>query len=546
MGMNALRRLSKQPRLVIVAAGLSSIVLLGLLDYLTGPEVSLSVFYLLPISVVTWFTDRRSGIVVATIGAAMWLVADLKSGAAYSNPLIPYWNAGVRCAFFLIAVYLESALKTSNQRLEARVEERTARLAAEIAERQRADQRLQQYAERLEILHEIDKAILDAQSPEATAQTVAYHLRQLLPCQRVSVTLLDFQSQQIVIFASAADEEVGEPSSGRRLPLDTFDNVAEMLELLRRGAAQLVPDLRDLALSSPSTREVLSQGFRSSISAPIITQEELIGILNLLTREPGVFTPEHVEIAREVANQLGVAIQHARLWDQLRSSREELQGLSQKLLNVQEAERRHLARELHDEIGQALTGLSLTLEMIAHLPTEAAANDLSDAQELVVDLMERVGNLSLELRPALLDDLGLLPTLLWHLERYSAQTHVKVAFKHSGLEGQRFAPECETTVYRIIQEALTNVARHAGVLEARVTLWADQGVLGLQIEDRGMGFDPEAVLAAGSSSGLASMRERARLLGGELTIESVPESGTRVIAEIPIGLTGHTQEGSSE
>ena len=532
--MNAFRYLRRQSKPLITAAGLTMVILLGLLDYVTGPEVSFSAFYLLPITLVTWLTDRRNGVLMATIGAATWLAADLASGARYSNAVIPYWNASVRFTFFLVIVYLEAALKTLNRELEERVEERTALLTAEVAERQRAEQRLQQYAERLEILHDIDRAILAAQSLEESAQTVVHHLREFLSCDRASISLFDFESHQLVIVA--ADDAGAGLAVGERIPLDTTSDIGEILELLRRGEVRLVQDLLGLTLKSTLTQNLLASGFRSLLRAPIVAQDELIGTLNLLAREPDIFTPEHVEIAREIANQLGVAIQHARLLTQLRSSRQDLQNLSQKLLGVQEVERRHIARELHDEIGQALTGLSLTLEMAARLTPDSAVDNLGRAHALVVDLMERVRNLSLELRPALLDDLGLLPTLLWHLERYSSQTNVKAVLKHHGLEGQRFAPEIETTAYRIVQEALTNVARHAGVHEVQVTLWADQGVLGIQIEDQGSGFDPEASLAAGGSSGLAGMRERALLLGGKLTIESALGLGTRVMAEVPIGI----------
>ena len=544
--MTLIQRLSKQPKQIILAAGVGLVALLGVFDFATGPQVSFSVFYLLPISMVTWLLNWRAGSLVATFGVATWLIADLLSGAVFSNALTPYWNAGVRFTFFMVVIYLESALKNLQHNLEARVENHTARLVAEIAERQRADQRLQQYAERLEILREIDQAILNAESLAASAQRVAFSLLKLLPCQRAGINLLDFQAGQVLTFAAEADGDTGGHSTERRLPLEMSGAAARLLEVLKRGEAQLVPDLQRLPPDAALTCKTPAAGFRSALSMPIVVQDELNGVLHLLAREPDAFRPEHVEIAREVANQLGVAIRDARLWDQLQSSREELQSLSRRLLAVQEAERRHVARELHDEIGQALTGLSLTLEMIGRLPGQVAAQPLKEARIMVVDLMDRVSNLSLELRPAMLDDLGLLPTLLWHFKRYSSQTRVAVAFQHSGLEDQRFAPECETTAYRIIQEALTNIARHAGVLEARVTLWVDQGVLGLQVEDRGVGFDPDTLLAAGSSSGLASMRERARLLGGKLTIESAPESGTRVMADLPIGPVSHSPAGSLE
>jgi signal transduction histidine kinase len=131
--------------------------------------------------------------------------------------------------------------------------------------------------------------------------------------------------------------------------------------------------------------------------------------------------------------------------------------------------------------------------------------------------------------------LGLLPALLWHFDRYTAQTNMRVTFKHSGLQRRRFAPEVETAAYRIVQEALTNVVRHAGVSEVTVRLWADQDRLGVQIEDRGTGFDPEAALATSATTGLAGMRERAVLLGGQLMVESAPGAGTHLTAELPLG-----------
>ncbi|MDE3091110.1 MAG: sensor histidine kinase, partial [Chloroflexota bacterium] len=206
----------------------------------------------------------------------------------------------------------------------------------------------------------------------------------------------------------------------------------------------------------------------------------------------------------------------------------------QRLVEVQEQERRDIARELHDEIGQSLTGLKVLLETQNGLLEEKVASDLRNAQALVGELVRKVRDLSLDLRPAMLDDLGLLPALGWYLERYTAQTRVQVTFKHTGVERRRFAPAVETAAYRIVQEALTNVARHAGVGAATVRLWANPDMLGVQIEDQGKGFDSAATLAQGETSGLTGMRERTILLGGDLTIESAPERGTRLTAELPL------------
>lgn len=209
-------------------------------------------------------------------------------------------------------------------------------------------------------------------------------------------------------------------------------------------------------------------------------------------------------------------------------------GSALQLAAAQEAERARIARELHDEVGQELTGLKFILEAVPGLPAQKVETQLRAAQETVNDLMTRIHDLSLDLRPAMLDDLGLLPALLWHIERYAARTGVHVAFQHTGLE-RRLSQPVETAAYRIVQEALTNVARHSGAREATVRVWVDAeaGTLGLQIADQGQGCDLKK-LGAGAAGGLPGMRERALLLKGHLEVESAPGAGTRVTAELPL------------
>jgi PAS domain S-box-containing protein len=197
-----------------------------------------------------------------------------------------------------------------------------------------------------------------------------------------------------------------------------------------------------------------------------------------------------------------------------------LEALSRRLLEVQEQERRALARELHDEIGQMLTALRLTLETGIRRAAEYQQS-LTEAQVVVQVLLEQVRNLSLDLRPQMLDDLGLLPALQWLLRRYTAKTGVVVQFAHEGIE-RRFPAEVETAAYRIIQEALTNVARLSGVDIARVRLRGEDAHLALDIEDDGGGFDVVEVRSHGRGSGLSGMQERVTLLGGRLSVQAQP------------------------
>jgi signal transduction histidine kinase len=169
----------------------------------------------------------------------------------------------------------------------------------------------------------------------------------------------------------------------------------------------------------------------------------------------------------------------------------------------------------------------------AQLPSDAIQTRLANAGSLLRDLIDQVRNLALDLRPAILDDFGLVPALVWLFERYTMQMHIAVRFEHR-LHEQRFAPDVETTAYRIVQEALTNVARHAGVTQATVRLWIDGDTLAVMIADQGCGFDPQASRTR-HAMGLAGMAERAALLGGALTIESASGAGTRVTARVPLG-----------
>ena len=217
--------------------------------------------------------------------------------------------------------------------------------------------------------------------------------------------------------------------------------------------------------------------------------------------------------------------------EEARAEQQRARAVSAHLVEVQEQERRKIARELHDEVGQSLTSLNFLLQSVRECPGERPGV-AQEARSLVGELMQKVRDLSLELRPSMLDDLGLLPTLFWMFERFTKQTRVHVQFEHQGMD-ERFHAEIETAAYRIVQEALTNVARHSGVGVVDVRARCDGAVLGLQIEDTGQGFDLGGCRAS-RASGLAGMRERVALLGGEMLIDSVPGRGTHINVRLPL------------
>ncbi len=211
----------------------------------------------------------------------------------------------------------------------------------------------------------------------------------------------------------------------------------------------------------------------------------------------------------------------------------ELQALSSRLLKIQEDERRAIARELHDQVGQMLTGMKLQLEAAASVAGIAAQDKLLEATGTVADIMQHVRELTQLFRPRVLDDLGLQPALEWHAKQFERQTGIVVALDLTLPEG-RLPGELETVIFRITQEALTNIARHAGCKNANVTITHDSESLLVEITDRGRGFDLAPILARRDSLGLSGLRERVQLAGGKLEIVSRPGEGTRLHAEFPL------------
>jgi signal transduction histidine kinase len=215
----------------------------------------------------------------------------------------------------------------------------------------------------------------------------------------------------------------------------------------------------------------------------------------------------------------------------------DLQRLSANLVHIQEDEQRRIARELHDAVGQALSSVKLEL-VVAQQKLDrigVGAMLLSDAQASADIALSSVRNLSHLLHPSALDDLGLIAALDSHLAEFRRRQDIAVAFVHDGIEGRQ-PPETERALYRIVQEAFSNIARHAHARVARVTLSTGAGTIRVVIEDDGVGFDVARAEQPGSRRGLGllGIRERASQLGGEVKVESSPAGGTRIEVELPI------------
>ncbi len=432
--------------------------------------------------------------------------------------------------------------RSEEERRQLLERERSARAEAEAA------------LERLRSIHGVTDAALARLAMDDLLREMLARLRVILSADTAFVFLLSEDGAFLSVRAAHGLEEA--QTKGWRVPMG--EGIAGAIAARREP--MIVADLSKVA----KVRRGFRDRVKSLMGVPLLVEGQVVGVLQVGTSRARRFSEQDLGLLQLVAHRVAPTIDRMRLLEEARRGRERLSAMSRRLVDLQEAERRRIARELHDEVGQLLTILGLALDSTGRsladgsepgrrwkgglgdldrlkrrrarrpaLQPQALRRQIEEMRDLVTDLLARVRNLSLNLRPPMLDDLGLLPALLWHFQRYTTQTRVRVDFRHGGL-GRRFSGVVETAAFRIAQEALTNVARHAGVDKVKVQVSVNGARLGIRIEDQGRGFDADAVLTR-PSTGLAGMAERADLLGGQLIIDSAPRKGTRLSAELPLG-----------
>ncbi len=250
-------------------------------------------------------------------------------------------------------------------------------------------------------------------------------------------------------------------------------------------------------------------------------------------------------VARDDTAHKTVEKERENLFRQVSETQKRLKILSRRLIEVQESERRTIARELHDEIGQSLTAIKIDLQSMKEgVTNEAQKNHFSESIELIEHSLDQVRNLSLDLRPSMLDDLGLFPTLRWYLIRQAERTGINAVINADKSELEDLPSELEITAYRISQEAITNIIRHANAKNLRLDLWVSEDQLHLKIKDDGKGFDvkrAKKLAIGGKSIGILGMQERVELLEGSIEIVSGPDTGTEIHAVLPINISNKYQ-----
>jgi signal transduction histidine kinase len=295
----------------------------------------------------------------------------------------------------------------------------------------------------------------------------------------------------------------------------TFVSIGTVLGLMLRSAV-----VKPLAKVAESARRIAAGDLTTRVE---IAREDEVGMVARAFNDMGEKVEQHARALQEKTLQL----------QQMAGMRGEL---LERLISAQEEERRRLARELHDEVGQAISSIMLDLAMaVDGLPPDATAarERLSQSRDLAAETLGELRKLIYDLRPEVLDQLGLIPALRSYAKSHLEARNIRTQLSFHGLKG-RLPQATETTLFRVLQEAITNVIRHAGATAVAVQIVVKGSVLVASVEDNGKGFDVDTALRLPESWGLRGIRERAIAVGGKLSIESAPGTGTRVIFEIPL------------
>jgi len=318
------------------------------------------------------------------------------------------------------------------------------------------------------------------------------------------------------------------------------------------GKALLLEDISaDPRAANPDL--ISTEGLKAFVSVPLRAKEKLLGVLNVASKMPRLFTEKDMHLLNSIGDQLGVAIEEARLHERLAKARERYQTLARQTLMVQEEERKRLARELHDETSQALSGIELQLQALKDKFEMSGSKDpgfvasLNKVQSLAIQVHGEISRLISDLRPALLDTLGLAPAIRQYAESSLRPLGINVSAKSEAID-KRLPPEIEAGLFRWAQGAIGNIAQHSKAKNASIILKRKDNELYIEITDDGVGFDVSKITdieEGGRGQGVFSMKERIGLLGGTCGIKSKPGQGTTVHGRVPIILDAANETNKS-
>ncbi len=391
--------------------------------------------------------------------------------------------------------------------------------------------RLHHLAEKLQVqnrqlaaLYEAISAVSQEQEPRKVLQDGCEQLSRALGVDRV--VFFRHHAEGNKFSREAASTSAPEQDSSAGLA----QSLGDLMDDLRAGKRAVIPEGADTATG---------QAHGPALAIPLVLGSSLFGVFALLQEtKVNLHTDDDLLLASKIVEATLGPLKNAQLLDQLKAQSEQLRKLSWKLIEIQEETLRQVARDLHDEFGQILTAIGTMLGRAGQKGLQKDSpfvQEVEHVKKIVEDTLQTVRNGSQIFRPAILDDFGLEHTLEWLALQFTRQTGIDVHFE-GRMTDEYFPAEDAIHVYRIVQEALSNVARHSKTDEAWVKVEETQSELCVEIRDKGAGFDPDGEMdrVSGEGVGLMGMRERAEHLRGTLTLESAVGRGTTVRLRIPL------------
>lgn len=274
---------------------------------------------------------------------------------------------------------------------------------------------------------------------------------------------------------------------------------------------------------------------------PLRAGDQPLGMLAIAREYGDPYSDDEISFIKSMVSPITLAIQNARLFDQLTDSQNQLRGLSRQLVQIQEDQFNHLTEELHDRVGQDMTAININLSILQTLLpkniSEAAIARLTDIEKLVIEIVKRMRSTMTELRPPMLDQYGLTATLYWYSEQYQRRTGIQININDRYMKNTRLSSEIEIALFRIVQEALNNVAKHANATRVDIELFEEGGNVMMAVTDNGVGFDTKNQSSRDLQNwGVPLMQERARAINGEFLLRSVPGQGTQIVVQVKKGI----------
>lgn len=371
----------------------------------------------------------------------------------------------------------------------------------------------------LESLHEIGDAIAGELELDRLLELVARRLRSLVDARLVLIALPVPGGRELRVAAANGEDQDAYGLVGMALAIGG----SKTGRVLERGTSERVDSIEDDPEIDQQAAERM--GVRSAVFVPLVVRGRPIGVVVAHDKlgPTAAFTDDDVRLAESLAARAGTAVD---------LSERVTRDVVRRVVEAQELERARLARELHDETGQALTSMLLSLKSLDdRIDTPEGRAAAAELRELVVTTLRDVRRLAVELRPAALDDFGLVPALERLRDTVADQSGLDIELQ-SHLDAERLPTELETALYRIAQEALTNVVKHASASRVSMALSRRDRAIALVVQDDGRGFESRD--GGGAGLGLTGMRERVALLGGRLGVESTEDAGTMITAELPL------------